>query len=274
MPTAAPSQKNLLLGAGELFFNRFDDDGLPTGLIHLGNVDVFEITTADDKIQKRSSMSAERPIYAERTRSRVVTCRIQIDEHTAENVSLHMMGDVVDYTQVATPVVDEVLVAAASAGVSLGAKVGGFYKTAQAMIDTVTLKKAPATALTPDVDYVVWNNRIGVIYIPEGSTVVAGDGLLVSYTPEAIAAGEARRIRGGTKNKIEGSLLFLPDPSEGPAEMVEVWNTSVAPDGALSLISEDFSNFVLNLTVQDDRTGVHGGSVDEPLYRVTELPAA
>lgn len=272
MSTPAPSQENLYLGAGELFFSRFDDDLVPTGFLHMGNVETFELTTADDRIQKFSSMKKSRPLYAERTRRRTVTLRVVADEWTVENVALGLMGEVVTYTQAATAVVDEVLVEAADPGVSNGVKLGGFYKTASYLLGTISME-SDGGALTLGDDYEVYNARLGVIHILEDApNVTPGDDLTISYTPTAIT--DWKRIRGGNKSKILGSVLFMPDDSEGVCHEVQVWNVSVTPDGAVGLISEDWAQFALTMTVQDDSDGLYGGSDDEPLYAVTEVPAA
>jgi hypothetical protein len=271
MALASPTKKLLSLGAGELLWNRFDEDGLPTGFIHMGNVDTFEITTADDRIIKRSSMQASRPVYAERNRQRTVTLRIVCDETAAEIAALHLMGSVVDYTQAATPIVDEVLVAAAAAGVSNGARLGGYYKTAKYSIDTVTMD-AGVTPLVAGDDFVVHSQRTGLIHILEDApNVTPGDALTISYTPAAVTAGQRKRIRGGMVNTIEGAILFVPDNSEGPNRAVQVWNASVSPDGAMGLISDEYSNFALTFTVQDDSAGLYGGTPDEALYAFTDV---
>jgi hypothetical protein len=189
MSTAAPSQENLYLGAGELLFSRFDEDGVPEGFLHMGNVETFELTTTDDRIQKFSSMKKSRPLYAERTRRRTVALRVVADEWTVENMALGLMGDVVDYTQAATAVVDEVLVAAASPGVSNGIKKGGYYKTAKWMLNTVTAE-SNSVALTLGTQYEVYNARLGVIHILEDATgITEGSDLTVSYTPTVITSG-------------------------------------------------------------------------------------
>lgn len=270
----APSNQNLRLGAGEILFNRFDDDGVPTGFLHMGNVETFELTTTDDRIQKFSSMKKSRPLYAERNRRRTATLRIVVDEWTAENLALGMLGDIVSYTQPATAVVDEVLVAAASPGVSNGVKLGGFYKTALFNINTVTVE-ADAVALTAGVDYEVYNPALGLIHIfDDAPGVTAGDLLTASYTPTAITAPGWKRIRGGNKNTINGSLLFLPDLAEGDDYAIQVWNVSVTPDGALGLISEDWGQFALSCAALEDTDGDYGGTEDEPIYAVTLMEAA
>jgi hypothetical protein len=66
---------------------------------------------------------------------------------------------------------------------------------------------------------------------------------------------------------VNGALLFVPDPVTGPKIMLEVWNVSVSPEGALGLISEEFAQLSLTMAVQADEAG----HPTEPLYRATYL---
>jgi hypothetical protein len=272
----APSQEDLYRGAGEVLLSRFDDLGVPTGFEHLGNIDTFELTTADDKITKRSSMTIARPIRSERTRQRTVTIRLVGDEFNAYNMALMAMGEVVDYTQLATPIVKEQLVAAAAAGVSVGAQKGKIYKASKFDANTITLFSNVSTSLTLGLDWEVHSAKMGTVRIFANSpNVVVGGSLEMSYTPTAVtAAAPYKRVRGGTKSQVRGSLLFVPDTSEGPAEAIQVWSTSLTPDGALAMIPDEWGGFTLVATVQEDVKGQYGGSVLEPLYALTDLRAA
>lgn len=272
----APSQDNIYRGAGEVLVSLFDDDGVPGGFEHLGNVDTFELTTADEKVQKYSSMTIARPLRDERTRRRTVSLRMTGDEFCAYNLALMTMGTVVDYTQVATPIVKEVLVPAASAGVSVGVQKGHYYKTSKFNIGSLSAFLNVTTSLVVGVDWELHSAAVGTIRILEDApAVVAGGSLELSYTPVAVTAGAPyKRVRGGTKQKRAASVLFLPDTSEGPPEAIQVWSASFAPDGPLAFIPDEYGAFTLVATVEEDTAGKYGGSVAEPLYTITELRAA
>lgn len=271
----SPSTENLYRGAGEVLFSRFDDLGVPEGFEHMGNVDTFELTTADDKIQKRSSMTIARPIRAERTRQRTVTLRLVGDEFNARNMALMAMGEVVDYTQTATPIVKEQLVAASSAGVSAGVQKGKIYKTSKFNIGTASAFLNVSTGLTVDLDWEVHSAAMGTIRIlPDAPNVVPGGSLELSYTPLAVTSTSPyKRVRGGTKSFIRGAILFVPDTSEGPPEAIQVWSVNMTPDGALALIPDEWGGWTLVATVEEDTAGRYGGSINEPLYAITELRA-
>lgn len=259
-----PSSDNLLLGKGQCFFSRFDDNGVATGFRHFGNVETLELTTDDDVLDKYSSQSAEAPLYKRVTRRRTVTLRASLDEFEAHNVALALMGDVAQSTaQAATAVVAEVLTTTALKG--------GYYKTAKmGPITAVTLDNSTTTTpLVLGTDYVIADADLGLIHILATATAVAaGDDITISYTPTAYASG-LTQISGGSDNKIEGAFMFVGDPTTGPAYLLEVWKVSVAPDGAIGLISDDYAQFNLTMTVEDD-------SANHPspnnLYTLTERP--
>ncbi len=257
----SPNAENLLLGKGKVFFSRKEASGVAAGFRHLGNVETFELTTEDDVLEKFSSQYAAAPLLKSVSRRRSVALRLAFDEFSPFNLSLALMGTTVtSAAQPATAVVGEVM--------TLDVLKGGFYKTVKmGPITGVTVKQGAAT-LVLGTDYTIYDAVIGVIQILESSaTVIDGSAITIDYTPTAYPSG-LTTVRGGITSKIEGSVLFLPDPTTGPKMQVEVWSVSVRPDGALGLISEDFAQMGLTMAVQDDSTN-HPTS---PLYDITYLP--
>lgn len=259
----APDAENLIVGKGSVYINRFDSNGNGTGLRHLGNVDAMEITTEDDVIEKFSSMSASAPLYKKITRRRNVTVRLTLSEFNPYNLAVALQGELDEtYTQPATAVVGEVV----SSSVVLGA----YYVLAK--IGPYTAGPALTTGATPLVlgtDYEIADPIAGVIRLLETSVVISdGDPLTAGYTPTAYAAGEVPKVKGGTQNTVEGSLLFIGDPSTGPKMKVEVWKASFNADGALGLISEEFADLGLVGGILADPLGHPGNE----LYQVTYLP--
>jgi len=273
-PLTSPSPELLRLGSGELFFDRWDEDGNPTGMRHLGNVETLEITLTDDKLVKKESMTRARNTYKSITRSRTVILRAVGDEWSVDNLALMLMGSLVYATAAATPVVDKVLYADVPVG-TLGSILGGkFFFVGDLNVGTLTMDLG-ATALDAD-DFEVYNAQMGVVRIKETSTTATNgtDDLTVSYTPAAITGTASPVVRGGTETVIQGSVLFFEDNTTGENHILRVWSVSVTPDGALGLISDDFATFALNMEVQSDVAGDHGGTADDPLFHVQLVPAA
>ena len=260
----APDSDNLIVGKGSVYINRFDDAGNGTGLRHLGNVDAMEITTEDDVIQKFSSMSASAPLYKKITRRRNVTVRLTMSEFSPYNLAIALQGELDEtYAQPATAVVGE--------SVSTSVVLGAYYTLSKLGPYTVApALKTGATPLVLGTDYELVEANVGVIRLLETAINIAdGDPLTADYTPTAYLAGTVPVVKGGTKNTVEGSLLFVGDPSTGPKMKVEVWKASFTADGALGFISEEFADLGLTGGVLADPIGHPGNE----LYQVTYLPA-
>lgn len=264
-PVLAPNSNGLLVGKGELYFDRFSSAGVRSGFLHLGNVESVEISTADDKIEKKSSMAASTPILKSITRGRVVSLKATGNDFAQDNVALATGSDTLELTQVATAVTGEIL--------SLGANIvkGRYYKVARfGTISAVVVKVGAGTAVL-NTDYTVDLTQGIIRTVLTSSVIIPGaNNLTVDYTPTAFVTGTGiQTVRGGNKTLIEGKFMFDGDPTAGPAMLVEVWRTSVAPDGSFNLISEDFGTWQLDATVLDDSAGAYGGSASEPLYRIS-----
>ncbi|MBA3684606.1 MAG: hypothetical protein H0W72_05125 [Planctomycetes bacterium] len=270
MPT--PSSDYLKLGSGECFIRLIEAGVLADEWRHLGNVETLEVTTTDDKLVKKESMTRARAVYKSVTRSRDIIIRLVGDEFSPENLALMMMGSVAYATQTAVAVVDQVLMADVPAS-TLGAALGGqFFYVGALGINTVTLKLG-ATSLGAS-DFEVYDPAMGLIRVLEGSAEVT-DGakdLLVSYTPTAITGKNSPVVRGGTETEIEAQFMFMSDNTAGENAILRAWRVSISPDGALGWISDEFAQFALNLAVQSDADGNYGGSAADPLYHAQFLP--
>lgn len=103
-----PSAKNLLLGAGPLYFDRWDTDGSSTGLRHLGNVEKFNFKTNVSKVTKNSSMDSARRTYAEAAKEVGATGTLTMDEFDPANLALALFGEDGVITQTAQTITNEV----------------------------------------------------------------------------------------------------------------------------------------------------------------------
>lgn len=256
----APSSDNLLLGKGQVLFDRFDSNGVRTGFRHMGNVETLELTTADDKVQKFSSMSAGAPLYREVNRRRAVTLKLTGDEFHPDNLALILMGDTSVLVQAATAVVGEAIFPSTVPG--------AFFKLAKLGPYTAVAIKFGAGVGVAGVDYRVVDAVLGVYQILPG-TILTG-AVTADYTPTAYTGTTGPKVvGGGVSGTIAGALMFVGDPSTGPKMLVEVWHVNVSPDGALGLISDDFATLGLTMAVLDDSAN-HPA---HPLYQITYSPS-
>lgn len=106
--------------------------------------------------------------------------------------------------------------------------------------------------------------RSGLVTIPATSGIPDGSEVLVSYTA---AAGNFPKISIGTKDTVEGEILFAGDPRKGPCYNAELWHVTITPNGSLPLIGDDTSSYDVTIKVMDDREN----HPEEPLGRFVKL---
>lgn len=252
---APPSSENLLVGKGQLFFDRFDANGVSTGFKHLGNVETLEISQADTKLQKFSSMTHGAPLLKEVLTKRIVTLTIKGDEFHPDNLALVTTGTVSTLVQPATAVVAE-------AG-PLTTVPGNYYQLQKAGPATAIAVKFGVATGVLGTDYEITTNGKGVIiHILPGTTQTGA--VTTDYTPTAYTSTSGPPVvSSGVVGVIQGAVKFIGDPTTGPAYNVDVWHVNVSPNGAIGLISDDFASLSLTMEVLDDSAN-HPAS---PLYQ-------
>ena len=359
---ATPSPKNLLLGAGPLYFDRFDANGKSTGLRHLGNVEKFTFKTDVQKVSKHSSMSGARRTYAEAAKEVTASGSLTMDEFVPENLALGLFGEEGVIRQDAVTVTDKIFAVKLGTAIQLpGYKVtnvvvkpendtvavvgvakpfavtssngtvtsGGAYSgttsdtyyvtitagntaagditgckfkfrkglagtnsaeiaatgSAQTLAEGVTVKlaltgsqnfvandiyqiqvTAAGMAYVAGTDYKVntVESRGGLIVFPETSSIPDGSNVRISYS---LPAGTFPKVSGATVGNIQGTLMFMGDPSYGPCYNGEFWHVSLSPSGDIGMIGDDFATFNIDFTCLDDSEH----HPEDPLYRLVKL---
>ena len=264
IPPLAPDAELLSIGAGVAYINPHDDAGNPTGYFDIGDCNLMELTTEDTTLIRKSSRIASRPTYKKILTERSVRFRLSLAEWSKENLALLLMGSNEVLTQTADAVVDE--------PVATDVVLGRYYRLAKfGPYTSVSLKKAPATALTLDTDWRWIDQNIGIIQLlTSAASIATGDDLLASYTPTAYSAINA--VAGGTKVTKTASLLYVPDNTTGPNIMYEFWKLSFSPDGSIGLISNEWAEAAIVGECETDIAGTYGGSATYPLYRAIYMP--
>lgn len=252
-----PSSENLMLGAGVLYFDRFDSTGAKTGERHLGNCTAFTLTTEVEKVERYSSMDKAKRLYKSVVKSIKATGKITLDEFDPSNLALALLGDEGVVTQTAGTI-------AAGSATSFIAKKGNAVSLGKFNVTNVVVKDSTgSTTYVLNTDYIL-NAKAGVIFFPTQSAIVDASTIKVSYD---WPVGSFPKVAGATQGKIEGFLRFLGDPTSGPAYFGEFWRVSVSPEGELGFISDDWGSFGLNIECQDDASN----HPTDPMYRLVKL---
>lgn len=270
MPSNTVVPTSIILGRGEVYFNRFDSvtAGLKTGERFLGNCESFEIGIEDETRDKFSSAEATAPLIKTVNVRRTPNITIVLDEFDEDNLSLAFMGDKSDYQQSAGTITDEAVP-------TTSIKKGYWFQLAPAgvlnrnIVATPVIRSAAAgggTLYVINVDYIVDAVRARIFVITAGAIPNAGP-LFVTYTRVVLAAGALPTVQAGISPFIEGFLRFVGKPASGRILEVEVWDASLSPDGNVPFIGDDFANFTLKGKVLADTVG----HPLEPYFRVYKL---
>lgn len=262
----APSSENLLLGAGSVFFDRFDSGGLSTGLRHLGNVDSFGITNSVEKKEKKNAMDGAKATYAEVVTGSAAELAMVLTEFTPENLALAMMGVDGVYTQAAEATVTDRAVGPAAANVKLD-----IWYDLGALNPTVSTVKQGATTLNAGAYEI--NAEAGMIRLLSSYTganpAVAATAITWSGSVPAIQASANKfLVHGLASGNIKGRVRYIAaaNQSQGPRMMVDVWICGLTPDGELGFISDDFASFNLKGKIYADTTKPSGQQYYRALY--------
>lgn len=241
--------QNQVLGAGRVYFNRFEKPELALvgkGERYLGNTPEFALAIESEKIEHFNAddgiRTKDRTAITAVNRTGTLTC----DNISMENVALFFMGEQVKVTQTATPVAAEVLPKDQiqkdrhyQFGRTAANPVGVVDVTA------VTIKSADdATTYTAGTDYVLDAKR-GRFYIPETSTIDGSKDLKLAYTP--VANTRDRVIAKGTR--VEGSLYFEARNGMGQNKNYFMPYVSLTANGDYALKGEDWQTMSFNVEV-------------------------
>lgn len=241
------SDKNYVLGRGELFFDRMlPNTKTLTGERFLGNSTVFNITIESEKLDHFSSTGGLR----EKDDSVVVqlnrTGTITSDNVSTDNLSLFVMGESTVVTQTATPVVGYSIPGIVKDRYYQLGRTAGNPSGVRGVTSVTVTGPGGTPSYAVDTDYVL-DPALGRIYIPSTSSIAAGADLLVGYTP---VANTRERISSASLGSIDGALRFIAANPKGPVRDVFLPYCSLAPSGELQFIGEEWVAMSFTLEIQ------------------------
>ncbi len=255
---ATPDPNNLYVGAGEVWFDRFDAAGISTGLRHLGNVETLGITATVETIQKKSSMEGARSLLKEVVIGSEAEIELLLNEYDSHNVALILLGTQALFNQASeAAIVDE------SMNNALDFVLDRWYTVGRLKI-TVTDLKSGVTPLVLNTDFEKDEEAGMMRVITGGSELVA----TINWSGSVAAMLTEPKVEAMTVGRIEGRLRYKSalDQAAGPRKIVDIWKTTLNPDGALSLINEEFGAFTLRGKAQKDATRPVGEQFFRSVY--------
>lgn len=241
---ATPNSANLYLGAGEIWFNRFDSSGNKTQWRHLGNVDKFELNPNVQLAEKYSSMNGARGLLSRAVTQTGAELSLTLTEFDPENLALGFLGQTAAFSQISGTATDTAVTGVVKKGQALD--------TGKRKITVTGVKKAPSTALVLNTDYTVDSDSGLITALSTSSTLSDGDSLLWSGSYPLIASTLIQALSNAI---ILGAMRFRSaSDATGPRYLVDVWKASISPDGALGFIGKDYGEIPMKASLLQDTT--------------------
>ena len=241
----APSTDNYQLGKGILYFDRFDANSAKQGWSDLGNAPAFSIQPTIETLDHFSSREGLREKDKTVNISVANTARFTLDEYSAENLALAILGtEPTTETQASGSAVNEAFTAAHDKWVDLA-----FRNINATNLNVEDAGGGGSYVLGTDYEM---NYTRGMIKVLSTGSIADGASMETDYD----YSGETHTIIAAvTSTDIEGSLLFIGDPEEGVKYEVEIWKGKLRIAGELGFISDDWATMEFEFEVEKDEAG-------------------
>jgi hypothetical protein len=233
--------KNYTLGAGKLFFNRLDENGVPTGEFYIGNT--TSLTGATDETREEHFSSDERA--REKDASVVTqsdeTIGFTTDDIQPENLAMLWKGTAEILSVAAITDEAETFVVRRGRWYQIGESPTAPTGARSITVASVTDNADPTPAAVPggagganyDLDL-----ELGRIFIKEDAPDIAdGDSIIVTYS----AAAHSREVILSKGEVIRGSLRYIADNTAG-VNRDDFWPlVDLSPDGDYEFKADSWS---------------------------------
>jgi hypothetical protein len=251
MIAPTPNPKNLYIGAGELWLDRFDVNQNPTKqLRHLGDCDSLEVNTQSKVLEKKSSMDGSRATYAQVVVGTDAEVTIKLAELELNNYALAVLGSPTAAPQAAVTITAQDICGGPIGALDMWFDLG-------VINPTLTDVKQGSTTLAAGVDYVV-DVLAGLIKFPSTGAALISAAAAWDGTVPALANLSA--IYGLQTPMIFGHLVYRSAPNQvsGIKTRIDLWNANLQPSGNLNLIAETWGEVTLKGKLQLDLTKPFG----------------
>lgn len=227
--------KNYTLGAGKLYFDRFDENDQPTGEYYIGNTTSLTGSSDETREEHYSSDEKERAKDASVVTQSDVGVSFTTDDIQPENLALLWKGTAEILAVTAITSTPETLTVLRGRWYQLGVTPSAPTGARALTITTVTDDTTPTPVEIPDdtgpsgtnANYEV-DAELGRIFIKEDAPDIAdGDEIIVTYT----GAAHSREVIISKGETIRGSLRYIADNTAG-INRDDFWPlVELSPDG-------------------------------------------
>ena len=216
---------DLMVGAGELYFKRKDDNN---GLHHLGNVEEFNITTDVTTVEKNSSMNRKRELMASVVTAVAPSGSMTMTEYNPYNMALGLFGAENVHKQEAKSMVDERYVVPSVPGIiELKDADGNRLYNADNIIVNLTTAIPSKIDGTPTMPNVASGSSVSVVGLPASSMVKDTD-LYVAITKASNAVGDVGGLEITWREGIGGSDNVITVSGSGATTTEALGSTGIS----------------------------------------------
>lgn len=237
--------KNYTLGAGKLYFDRFDADGNSTGEFYIGNTTSLTGSTDETREEHYSSDEASRDKDASVVTQSDESVGFTTDDIQPENLALLWKGTAETLAVSADSDVEETIVVNRGRWYQLGTSstepTGARSVTVTAVTDDESTPVAiPATsgAGGSNENYEI-DAELGRIFVKEDAPDIAdGDSIIVTYD----VAAHSRSVIIAKGETIRGALRYIADNTAG-VNRDDFWPlVELSPDGDYEFKADSWSD--------------------------------
>lgn len=228
------------IGSGDLYMDRFDDDGNAAGFVDVGNATKFAIAE-DAEIKKRESRM--RDTYGQVLDSvpikKPAAISITLNDLKVENLAMVLFGDISDINVTGATATDEAITARLDKWVELA------YRFVTALSVVVT-DSTGVTTFVEDTDYEV-DYSLGMIKALSTGAITAAQALLVDYTYGSLTG---KKIAGSARPIIKCSLKLDGENQVNQKDcLVNVFEAVLKPAGEIDFLADDFNEIAFEGTL-------------------------
>ena len=216
---------DLMVGAGELYFKRKDDNN---GLHHLGNVEEFNITTDVTTVEKNSSMNRKRELMASVVTAVAPSGSMTMTEYNPYNMALGLFGAENVHKQEAKSMVDERYIVPSVPGIiELKDADGNRLYNADNIVVSLATAIPSKIGNTPTMPNVASGSSVSVVGLPAPSMVKDTD-LYVAITKASNAVGDVGGLKITWREGIGGSDNVITVSGSGATTTEALGSTGIS----------------------------------------------